>query len=82
MIRVKAIGYQFRNPLGVDMNRLNGSGDYLFLFFRSPTEVMIDGEYRKITEPSFFLYPKGKEQIYRSIGMDFVNDWMHFEIEP
>lgn len=82
MIRVKAIGYQFRNPLGVDMNRMHGSGDYLFLFFRSPTEVMIDGEYRKITEPSFFLYPKGKAQIYRSIGMDFVNDWMHFEIEP
>ena len=66
MIRVKAIGYQFRNPLGVDMNRMHGSGDYLFLFFRSPTEVMIDGEYRKITEPSFFLYPKGKAQIYRS----------------
>ena len=81
MIRVKAIGYQFRNPLGVDMNRMHGSGDYLFLFFRSPTEVMIDGEYRKITEPSFFLYPKGKAQIYRSIGMDFVNDWMHFDRE-
>lgn len=82
MICVKAIGYQFRNPGGVDIKRMNGSGDYLFLFFRTPVEVMINGTYQKITEPSFFLYPKGKAQIYRSIGFDFANDWMHFEIEP
>lgn len=40
MIRVKAIGYQFRNPLGVDMNRMNGSGDYLFSVFQKS-----DGSY-------------------------------------
>lgn len=82
MIRVKAVGYQFRNPGGMDMNRVNGSGDFLFLFFRTPVEVMINGVYKKIPEQSFFLYQKGVSQTYRSIGEDFVNDWMHFEIEP
>ena len=37
MIRIAKIGYQYVNIGGIDINR-EGTGDYLFLFFRTPTE--------------------------------------------
>ena len=82
MIQVKAVGYQFRNPGGLDMRRMEGTGDYLFLFFRNPVEIMMNGRYQKVEAQSFFLYRKGSPQIYRSQGKEFVNDWMHFDIDP
>lgn len=82
MIRVKEIGYQFINLGGIDINRINGSGDYLFLFFRCPTEVMLCGEYKQVRENTFLLYKKGEPQIYRRTEGHFINDWIHFEIDP
>lgn len=82
MIRVKEIGYQFINLGGIDINRPEGSGDYLFLFFRCPTEVMIGGAYERVPENTFLLYKKGEPQIYRRTDGHFINDWIHFEIDP
>lgn len=81
MIRINSIGYQFVNEGGVDINRINGSGDYLFLFLCCPTEVFLDGEYKLIEEKTFFLFDKGSPQIYRKLGGHFINDWIHFTID-
>lgn len=81
MIHVKAIGYQFRNPGGIDMKRENGSGDYLFIYFRTDTEVFMKGSYQLVPKHSFLLYNKGEPQIYRKLDGTYVNDWMHFDFE-
>ena len=65
---------------GIDMRRPNGSGDYLLLFFRCPTEVNLHGTYEPVPENTFLLYNKGTPQIYRKTDGDFCNDWLHFEL--
>jgi len=82
MIIVKGIGYQFFNPFGVDIIRKNGSGDCLILYLRCPTEVFLKGSYQLVPEGTFLIYTYGEPQVYRYLDGKFVNDWMHFEIEP
>lgn len=82
MIKIANLGYQFVNIGGFDVNRPHGSGDFLFLFFRCATEVWIDGQYQIIPENTYFLYKKGEPQIYRKKDGHFINDWIHFDIEP
>lgn len=82
MIKIADIGYQFVNVGGFDVTRPHGSGDYLFLFFRCATEVWINGDYHLIPENTYFLYKKGEPQIYRKKDGHFINDWIHFDIEP
>lgn len=82
MIRVNRIGYHYYNYAGLEINRPHGTGDYLLLFFRVPAEVMQNGEYILVPANHFFLYNKGDSQIYRKMDDIFVNDWIHFDIEP
>lgn len=82
MIKISKIGYQYFNLKGFEANRIYGSGDYLFLYFRCPTEVFINGNYRLIPENTYFLYQKGAPQIYRKLDGHYINDWIHFDIEP
>lgn len=82
MIKIIDLGYQFVNVGGFDTQRPHGSGDYLFLYFRCPTEIWIDGKYQLISENTYFLYRKGDPQYYRHLDGNFINDWIHFDIEP
>ncbi len=50
MIHVTQMGFHFTNFGGIDVNRMEGNGTYLFLYFRCPAEVMLDGKYRQIPE--------------------------------
>lgn len=82
MITVRAIGYQFHNYFGIDINKVDGSGDFLLLYLRTPTEVMIDKQFQNLPAGTFILYKKDSPQVYRKTDGCFINDWIHFEIEP
>lgn len=81
MIKVADMGYQFVNVGGYEANRPNGSGDYLFLFLRCPTEIFLEGEYRLIPTGSYIIFKKGSPQIYRKWDAHFINDWIHFDFD-
>ena len=80
MLRVTQVGYHFVNLNGLDIQRPEGEDQYLLLFFRTDTEVRMDGVYRPVPRFSFFLYPKGAPQFYRKTDGDFLNDWMYFDL--
>lgn len=82
MFQLHIMGYDFINAGGIDINRPNGTDDYLFLFFRCPTEVFLDGAYQAVPENTYLLYDKGAPQIYRKRDGHFINDWIHFDILP
>ena len=82
MIKINRIGYNFINAGGIDVNRPNGSGDYLFLYFRSDTEIWKDEKYELVPKNTFYLFKKGEPQIYRKTDGHFINDWIHFDIDP
>ena len=56
--------------------------DFLLLFLRTPTEVMLNNQFKDIPAGTFILYKKDSPQIYRKTDGSFINDWIHFEIEP
>lgn len=82
MIMVSQVGYNFINFGGLDVRRPQGEDRHLLLFFRTDTEVMLDGAYRTVDKFSFFIYPKGTPQYYRKTDGDYLNDWMYFDIAP
>lgn len=82
MIKIYTIGYQYVNIGGIDINRVNGTNDYLFLFLRCPTEICLHDNYEIIPENTFILFDKGAPQIYRKLDGHYINDWIHFDIEP
>lgn len=79
MIQVKLTGYHYFNLAGLQINRPEGSGDYLLLYFRCPLEVFMNGDYQPVAAGHFMLYKKGAPQIYRKMDDLFVNDWIHFD---
>lgn len=81
MIKVADMGYQFVNVGGYEANRPEGSGDFLFLFLRCPTEVFIDGVYQWIQADTYLIFEKGAPQIYRKWDAHFINDWIHFDFD-
>ncbi len=82
MIQINGIAHQFRNPPGFYIDRPNGSGDFLLLFFRADAEYCPADKYIPIAKGSFLLYPKGASQRYRKFDDFFINDWLHFDINP
>ncbi len=82
LIKIVDLGYQYVNFGAFDIQRPQGTGDFLFLYFRCPTEVWLDGRYQLLPENTYFLYQKGAPQYYRHMKGNFINDWIHFDIEP
>lgn len=82
LINIIDLGYQYVNVGEFDIQRPQGTGDYLFLCFRCPTEVWLNGAYQLLPEDTYFLYQKGAPQYYRHKEGNFINDWIHFDIEP
>lgn len=82
MIHIKGIAHQFRNPPSFFVDRPEGSGDFLLLYFRTDAEYCPEEQYLPIAAGNFILYEKGAPQRYRKTDGFFINDWMHFDIEP
>ncbi len=82
---IRRCGYNIIHQEGLTIDRPNGSGDYLFLLFRSRTEIEIEGE-RIIAAPnSYIFYRKGSKQLYKDFEPPLVHDWFHIdseELEP
>jgi len=67
---------------GFEIHRPEGRGYYLFVLFRSPASVLVDGEYVRADVGDFILFDKHRIQSYRSVGdKEFVHDFMHFDTE-
>jgi AraC-type DNA-binding domain-containing proteins len=81
LIHITKLWHRCIHPGGIDVCRPNGSGDYLFLFLRCPTEVSLHGTYKLVPENTFLLYEKGAPQIYRKTDGEFNNDWIHFDFD-
>ncbi|MCD8119297.1 MAG: AraC family transcriptional regulator [Lachnospiraceae bacterium] len=84
MISVTGISYEFFNPGGVEIYREQGTGDFLFLHIRTGMEAVLDPAEGYVTVPpdAFLLFNRGDPQIYRKTDGHFINDWIHFTVDP
>jgi len=80
-MQVNDSGYDFRHPKDFRINRPHGSGDMIFLVIRSESFIYLAGEKRQMPAGSAFVFERGSPQIYGAEGEEFINDWVHFDLD-
>ena len=68
--------YNYSNPDYDQIYRPNGSGDYLFLLFKTPMKVYLDKKLNISKENACILYAPGYEQHYKAVHR-FRNSYLH-----
>lgn len=81
LIQLKRCGYNVIHPEGFTIDRPHGSGDYLFLMFRSSMEIQLQGQRIIADKNTYIIYKKSSLQFYRGAGCPMIHDWFHFEME-
>lgn len=77
MLKVNYCGYNISNPDRDVIYRPGGSGDYLFLLFQSPMEILQPRAGGKVDPGACILYSPGTCQHYRAVR-EFRNSFVHF----
>lgn len=77
MFHISYCDYNRSNPDGDRIDRPEGSGDYLFLYFMTPMKVQLGTENVLAREGAFLLYSPGYPQIYQAVRK-FKNSFIHF----
>lgn len=77
MLRLQQCGYAYVHPLGLTIDRPNGTPFYVLVHYRTPAEVYLNGAWQN-AQKHFILFPPGTPQLYRSSAVPFSNDWVHF----
>ena len=80
-MKIVKVGYEYRHPSDFVIDRPCGSGDYMLLIIRSESFATLNGERCLLPQNSVIIYEKGKQQLYGANGSEYVNDWLHFELE-
>lgn len=83
MYRLARIGWNYRHPPGDWIVRPSGSGDVLFVLFRS--QVVLRGPAgtppRRLPAGTCILFPRGAPQDYGVDDGPLVNDWFHVAMD-
>ena len=80
-MRLHAMGAGYRHGRDFHIVRPEGSGDNLLVIFRTPAFVISAGERVEVPADTAVLYSKSAPQDYGAAGMDYINDWVHFECD-
>ena len=75
----KSIGIEMFHKQGLVINRPRGSGDFVFIHFLTPVELLLGSSVIRQEADSCIVYAPPYPQHYRSAGAAaFGNNWMHF----
>ena len=73
-------GYNYRHSPTFCIDRPHGSGDYILLIIRTAAFAILKGERIEISPNSILIFKKGTPQLYGARNGEYINDWIHFEI--
>lgn len=77
MIQLTSCGYNYVHEDGIVINRPTGAGDYAFVFFKSKSELVLDGTPFIVEKNSYVLMSPHTPHLYRHLDKPFINDWFH-----
>ena len=78
MYALDFIGYNYFETQKFIIDRPNGLGNYLFLFFISPVHILIDGQMITTKPFATVIFRPDTPQYYAHETSGFTNDWFHF----
>ena len=79
MMKLHAIGMNYRHNGDFEIIRPNGSGDNLLLIFKTAAQADLNNETVRVMPDSALLYSLNAPQIYRACGNLYVNHWIHMD---
>ncbi len=80
-MKLHALGIDYHHSKDFSIERINGSGDNLLVIFKTSAKVRIGDDYTIVQPNSAILYSQNYPQYYSAIGDEFINHWIHFDIE-
>lgn len=80
-MKIVNAGYNYRHPADFYINRPYGSGDYILLVLKTAAFFVFNNEKHIAPPNSVVLFKKGTPQLYGSLSKEFVNDWIHFDMD-
>ncbi len=80
-MKISGAGYNYRHPSSFSIDRPRGSGDYILLIVRSQAFFILDEKRNEIMPNSAVIFKKGTPQQYGALSGEYVNDWLHFDLD-
>lgn len=81
-MRIVSVDADNRQDPEFRLYRENGSGDYLFVLFKSPAKLLVQGGFVPVDKGVCVLFERNCTQCYYGAGDgSFLHDFMHFEPE-
>jgi len=80
-MKITNVGYNYTHPIGFTIDRPHGSGDYILLILRSEAFFVLNGTRMITPADSAIIFKKGTPQLYGSAKGEYINDWIHFDLE-
>ncbi|WP_340023763.1 AraC family transcriptional regulator [Paenibacillus sp. FSL K6-1096] len=81
MITLKRCGANVIHPEGMTIDRPEGSGDYVFVFFRSRMQLRLEKRSVYAEPNTYIIYNQTSDYFYKDAELPLVHDWFHFEME-
>jgi AraC family transcriptional regulator, arabinose operon regulatory protein len=76
-LKINAYGVQELTSCFID--RPEGLGDWLIMFFYNPMEVEVAKKKKTVAGPFAIIWPPGGHQYYRSATSPYLHSWIHCE---
>jgi len=73
-------GYGIQEPMPpCIVDRPNGSGDFLIMFFFDDVDLRVTGEVTHLAAGTLMVWQPGSYQYYGNLGKPFLHSWIHCE---
>lgn len=80
-MQINAIGINYTHSNQFSIHRPYGSGDYLFIYFKTSALLWLDGAEIVVEKNSVILFNKGTPQNYTANQGSYANDYIHFDAD-
>ncbi|WP_037289837.1 helix-turn-helix domain-containing protein [Saccharibacillus sacchari] len=78
MLKLVKCGFNSTHPEGILIDRPQGSGYYVFVLFKSRTQIELTGRSLIANPDTWMIFRPDTPYRYRNLDRSFVNDWLHF----
>ncbi|GGN96365.1 helix-turn-helix domain-containing protein [Saccharibacillus kuerlensis] len=78
MLKLIKCGFNTTHPEGILIDRPDGSGCYVFVLFKSKSQVVTAGKTLEVDADTWMIFRPETPYRYRNLETPFINDWLHF----
>lgn len=80
-MKLHALGIDYHHGNDFAIERPDGSGDNLLVIFKTHAKLRAGDTFVTVSPDTAIVYSKKQPQYYCACGDEFINHWVHFDIE-